>query len=56
MNKNFIRFPLKIEIDKSKEIDEIVHQLNMENPYKISKHQFIMTIINEKIKQIKENN
>lgn len=53
--KDAVRFPLKIQIEKNKEIDDVVHKLNMQSISKISKHQFIMEAIEEKIAKQRRN-
>lgn len=55
VTKDFIRFPLRINIEQNKEIDSAVHYLNMELPKRVSKQQFIMDAINEKIEKQKES-
>ena len=51
--KDTIRFPLRINNEKSKEIDEAVYRFNSKSLSKISKHQFIMDAIEEKIQKQK---
>jgi hypothetical protein len=52
VTKESIRFPLRIHLEKNKEIDEAVYHLNNESLQKVSKHQFIMEAIEEKLKQL----
>lgn len=48
-----VTFPLRIDDELNKEIDEIVFKISQKEG-KLSKHQFVLDSINEKIKKMRE--